>query len=34
MADLEGTAGAHVVFVNKSYYLKLAIAVMYGICFL
>lgn len=25
MADLEGTAGAYVIFVNKSYCLKLAV---------
>ena len=34
MADREGTAGAYVVFVNKSYCLKLAIAILYGLCFL
>lgn len=34
MADLEGAAEAYVKFVNKSYCLKLAIAIVYGSCFL
>lgn len=34
MADLEGTAGPYVIFVIKSYCFKLAIAIVYGICFL
>lgn len=34
MADLEGTAGLYVIFVIKSYCLKLAIAIMYGTFFL
>lgn len=34
MADLEGTAGAYMILLNKSYCLKLAVAIGYGICFL